>query len=84
MVQALELLALAGIMFEEVEDGMPRAMLELEQPGFSSFVVFDIETTGTYGAANGDGPAEITEIGAVRVVDSQITQLFSELVNPGR
>lgn len=82
MVQALELLALAGIMFEEVEDGMPRAMLE--QPRFSSFVVFDIETTGTYGAANGDGPAEITEIGAVRVVDSQITQLFSELVNPGR
>lgn len=84
MTQAMELLELAGITCEEVEDGMPQPMLELEQPTFDSFVAFDIETSGTYGAANGDAPAEITEIGAVKVVNGQITERFSELVNPGR
>lgn len=84
MLQAQELLELAGITWEEVEDGMPQPMQERTRPDFDSFVAFDIETTGTYGAANGDAPTEITEIGAVRVVNGRITARFSELVNPGR
>ena len=84
ITQALELLELAGASCEELEDGMPQPMPELTTPDFDSFVAFDIETSGAYGAANGDGPAEITEIGAVKVVDGKVTERFSELVNPGR
>ena len=84
ITQALELLELAGVSCEELEDGMPQPMPELTTPDFDSFVAFDIETSGTYGAANGDGPAQITEIGAVKVVDGKVTERFSELVNPGR
>ena len=84
ITQALELLELAGVSCEELEDGMPQPMTELTMPDFDSFVAFDLETSGTYGAANGDGPAEITEIGAVKVVDGKVTERFSELVNPGR
>ena len=73
-----------GMGVEVLEDGMPKAMGELTAPDFSSFVAFDIETTGTYGADNGDDPAEITEIGAVKVVDGTIVARFSELANPGR
>lgn len=84
ITQALELLELVGVSCEELEDGMPQPMPELTTPDFDSFVAFDIETSGAYGAANGDGPAEITEIGAVKVVDGKVTERFSELVNPGR
>ena len=62
----------------------PQPMPERTVPDFNSFVCFDLETSGTYGAANGDAPAEITEIGAVRVVNGEITETFSQLVNPGR
>lgn len=85
--QMNQLLALAkklGMGVEVMEDGMPAAMTELTEPKFDSFVAFDIETTGTYGTDNGDDPAEITEIGAVKVVNGQIVELFSELANPGR
>ena len=84
MAQVIELLALSGIEWEVLEDDMPQPMEELTEPTFDSFVAFDLETTGTYGAANGDGPAEITEIGAVKVVNGEITQRFSQLVDPGR
>jgi DNA polymerase III epsilon subunit family exonuclease len=47
-------------------------------------VAFDIETTGTFGAAAGDSSPEITEIGAVKVVDGQIVDRFSKLADPGR
>ena len=57
---------------------------ELTEPCFDSFVCFDIETTGTFGAANGDGPAEITEIGAVKVIDGRIVERQDWLCNPGR
>ncbi len=73
-----------GMVVELLEDGMPKTMGELTAPDFSSFVAFDIETTGTYGADNGDDPAEITEIGAVKVVDGKIVARFSQLANPGR
>ena len=84
IAQVMELLALAGVEIEELEDGMPQPMPERTQPDFDSFVAFDIETTGTFGAAAGDAPAEITEIGAVKVVNGQIVDRFSQLANPGR
>lgn len=77
-------LNLMRVEYDEIEDGMPQPMEELTEPGFNSFVAFDIETTGTNGAANGDEDARITEIGAVRVVDGKITERFDQLANPGR
>ncbi len=84
MLQILDQMELLGIDVEEIEDGMPQPMTELLTPDFNSFVVFDIETTGSFGASHGDQGAEITEIGAVKVVDGQIVERFSELVNPKR
>ena len=84
MTQIKALAKKLGMEVEVLEDGMPAAMAELTEPNFDSFVAFDIETTGTYGADNGDDPAEITEIGAVKVVNGQIVERFSELANPGR
>ena len=45
----------------------------------SSFVIFDIETTGL--SAKND---RITEIGALKVVDGEVVDEFSQLVNPKR
>lgn len=84
MAQIMEQLELMGIEVEELEDGMPQGMVEKPAPDFSSFVAFDIETTGTWGAANGDAPAEITEIGAVKVENGEIVARFSMLANPNR
>ena len=63
---------------------MPSELTELTAPDFDSFVAFDIETTGTFGAAGGDAPAEITEIGAVKVIGGAITAREDWLCNPGR
>lgn len=41
-----------------------------------SYVVFDLETTGT---GNYD---KITEIGAIKIVDGEFTEIFHTLVNP--
>lgn len=84
MLQILDYMNMLGINVEELENGMPKKMDELETPDFDSFVAFDIETTGTYGKENGDAPAEITEIGAVKVVNGNIVGRFSELANPRR
>lgn len=84
MTQIKDLAKNLGMGVDVLEDSMPAAMTELTEPNFDSFVAFDIETTGTYGADNGDDPAEITEIGAVKVVNGQIVERFSELANPGR
>ncbi len=84
IMQIIEQIELLGIDIDELEDGMPQEMAELTTPDFNSFVAFDIETTGTYGAASGDAPPEITEIGAVKVVNGEIVEKFSELANPGR
>lgn len=84
LVQAVEMLALLGLDCEVLKDDLPQPMIELTAPDFDSFVCFDLETSGTYGAANGDAPAEITEIGAVRVEHGKIVEQFSMLVNPGR
>ncbi len=84
LAQILDQMELLGIEVDELEDGMPQEMRELADPDFNSFVAFDIETTGTFGAANGDEPPQITEIGAVKVINGQIVERFSELANPGR
>ena len=84
LAQAMEVLTMLGMDCEILDDDRPQPMPERTAPDFDSFVCFDLETSGTYGAANGDAPAEITEIGAVRVVNGEITETFSQLVNPGR
>ncbi len=84
MAQLLEQLEMMGLDYEEIEDGMPGELTELTAPNFDSFVAFDIETTGSGGAANGDAPAEITEIGAVKVVNGEIVEKQDWLCNPGR
>lgn len=84
MANLLNQMELMGVEVEELEDGMPRDMEELIKPTFESFVAFDIETTGTYGATNGDTEAGITEIGAVKVVNGEVVETFDELANPGR
>ena len=84
MASIMDQLELMGVDVEEIEDGMPKTMPELTEPSFNSFVAFDIETTGSNGAANGDSEAQITEIGAVRVVNGVVVDRFDELANPGR
>ncbi len=49
------------------------------EAGFRSFVCLDFETTGF-----SDRTDRVTEIGAVKVLDGEIVQRFSTLVNPGR
>ena len=77
-------LEIMGMEFEILEDGMPGKLEELNVPDFDSFVAFDIETSGTFGAAKGDAPSEITEIGAVKVENGKIISRFTSLCNPGR
>lgn len=84
MLQLLTQLDIIGLDFEEIEDGMPKSMEETKIPSFDSFVAFDIEHTGTYGAANGDAEAEIIEIGAVKVENGVVVDKFDMLCNPGR
>ena len=84
MAQLMNQIELLGLDWEELEDGMPGELRELTAPDFDSFVAFDIETTGTFGAANGDAEAEITEIGAVKVLNGQIVAKEDWLCNPGR
>lgn len=45
---------------------------------YKNFTVFDLETTGL-----NPGTDSIIEIGAVKIVDGQITDTYSTLVNPG-
>lgn len=84
MAQLMDQLELLGIEYDEIEDGMPAKQQELTAPDFDSFVCFDIETSGSWGVANGDAPAEITEIGAVKVINGQIVDRQDWLCNPGR
>ena len=51
---------------------------EVKATDFSTFVAFDIETTGL------PRDSEIIEIGAVKVVNGEICDSFQEFVNPGR
>lgn len=84
MAQLDKQLALLGIGAQELENGMPQPPRELTVPDFDSFVCVDIENSGSYGLAHGDTPAEITEIGAVRVEHGKIVDRKSWLCNPKR
>ena len=84
MLQLMTMIELMGIEVDEIENDMPKAMEEIMDPFFDSFVAFDIEHTGTFGAARGDDEAEIIEIGAVKVVNGIVVDRFDELCNPGR
>ena len=46
---------------------------------YKNFVCLDFETTGLSGTKD-----KVTEIGAVKVLDGEVVQRFSTLVNPGR
>ena len=84
MGQLNKQLSILGIKAEELENGMPRPPQELTVPDFDSFVCVDIETSGSYGLNHGDVPAEITEIGAVRVEHGEVVDKQSWLCNPKR
>ena len=84
MEQLLEYADMLGLETDELEDGMPESMTALLTPDFDSFVAFDIETSGSFGAANGDKPAEITEIGASKVINGQVIEWKDWFCNPGR
>jgi DNA polymerase III epsilon subunit family exonuclease len=84
MEQLLEYADMLGLGIDELEDGMPQPMRELPAPDFDSFVAFDIETSGSFGAASGDKPAEITEIGASKIINGQAVEWKDWFCNPGR
>ena len=50
----------------------------LEGRKFDDFVVFDIETTGLSPKNN-----KITEIGAIKIINGEIAESYSQLINPG-
>lgn len=71
------------VRWEMLEDAMPGSPTRMEHPPLD-FVAVDLETTGSLGAKKGDGPAQITEIGAVKVIDGRIVERFDLLVDPER
>ena len=81
LVSSLEM---AEFDYEEVEDGMPEEMKQRFDVDFDTFVAFDLEHTGTFGISRNDAESEITELGAVKVVNGEIVDRFSMLANPGR
>ena len=60
-------------------DGNPAVDGTADMPFDGEFVVFDLETTGLQAAQE-----RITEIGAVRLVNGQVTESFDLFVNPER
>ena len=83
-----EVKAKAKTVNENYHTVFPQKYIDYEQSGLfdetektfpGSYVVFDLETTGT--EANKDA---IIEIGACKIVDGQIKETFSTFVNPER
>lgn len=62
-----------------VNDMVPAVKGTLDLPLTGTFIAFDIETTGLSPRKDA-----VTEIGAVKIVDGQITDRFDTFVNPGR
>ena len=62
-----------------VDDEKPTIYHAKQQSFFDTYVIFDIETTGFY-----PGKDKITEIGAVKIKNGEITERFSHFVNPER
>ena len=50
----------------------------------NTFVVFDLETTGLVNIPTNGRMDAITEIGAVKIIDGEIRERFTTLVNPER
>ncbi|HJB92410.1 MAG TPA: hypothetical protein H9708_00475 [Candidatus Borkfalkia stercoripullorum] len=50
----------------------------------NTFVVFDLETTGLVNIPTNGKMDAITEIGAVKIIDGEIRERFTTLVNPER
>lgn len=68
---------LYGIECRLVNEDMPILMDENEATSYTNFTVFDIETTGLSKIHD-----EITEIGAVRIENGKIVDVYNQLVNP--
>ena len=68
-----------GIEAYFVNDTIPAVTGESDMPVTGNFVVFDVETTGL--SAEMDA---LTEIGAVRLINGQVAERFSTMVNPKR
>ena len=69
--------ALYGMEMKLLEDYIRIFTKKEEENSFNTFVVFDIETTGL--SSRND---RITEIGAVKIIDGKITEVYNQLVNP--
>ncbi|KPU43907.1 DNA polymerase III PolC-type [Oxobacter pfennigii] len=69
---------LYGVEAYMVDDGVPIVYNSNDTSLDCEFVVFDIETTGLSSFTD-----KITEIGAVKIKEGQITDSFSALINPG-
>lgn len=67
-----------GIEIYLLDDEMPVVVNANNHPVSGEFVVFDIETTGLDAERN-----KITEIGAVKIKDSEVIGTYSTFVNPG-
>lgn len=61
-----------------IDDSSKCVLGSSDMPFEGSFVAFDIETTGLSPLTS-----SIIEIGAVKIVDGQITDSFNELIDPG-
>lgn len=68
---------LYGVECYILDDSLPIAVTSKGQSLDSSYIVFDIETTGL--SAEND---KITEIGAVKVLNGEVVDTFSTFVNP--
>ena len=64
---------------EEFVDFEQTSVFDEEKNFPGSYVVFDLETTGLDGAHD-----EIIEIGACKIIDGKIVELFSTFVNPNK
>ena len=84
MNKLLSVLEMSDFDYEEIEDGMPVEMKQRLDTDFDTFIAFDLEHTGTFGISRNDAESEITELGAVKVVNGKIVDRFSMLANPGR
>ena len=84
MNKLISTLEMSEFDYEEVEDGMPAEMKQRFDVDFDTFVAFDLEHSGTFGISRNDAESEITELGAVKVVNGKIVERFSMLANPGR